>query len=90
MDFNDRRDGTLKPLASDRAEYFQGTWKYGKPNYRAYVWTKPAEGQKKGVRYEGTHITPNKNKDGIVLHGLPGGEKFSNDSVDEIGYFENK
>jgi hypothetical protein len=88
MEFNDRRDGTLKPLASDRAAYLQGTWMHGKPNVRAVVWTKPAEGQKKGVRYEGSHVSPS--KDGVTLLGGPKAKKFTNADVDEVHYYENK
>lgn len=86
--FHDRRDGSVKPLASDRAQYLQGTSMHGKGNARAYVWTKPAEGQDKGVRYEGSHVSPSKG--GLTLHGGPKAQTFSDADVAEVGYYDDK
>lgn len=81
-DFHDRRTGEVKPLASDRAEYLQGTWMHGKGDTRAAVWTK------QGVRHEGTRVSPT--KDGVTLHGGLKPQKFTNDSVDEVHYYTHK
>jgi hypothetical protein len=74
-----------KPSASDRAAALQDTWKHGHPETRAVVWTKAPEGQEKGARYEGSHVSPSKN--GLTLHGSgPKAMPFSNDAVDEVHY----
>jgi hypothetical protein len=57
---------------------------HGKGDTTAVVWTKAPEGQKQGARYEGTHVSPSEN--GIILHGGPKAQHFSNASVDEVHY----
>ncbi len=79
-----RSHSERKPLASERAKDLQNSWKHGQGDTKAVVWTKPQPGQEKGVRYEGTHVSPT--QDGLHLHGGPKAMKFSNESVDEVHY----
>jgi hypothetical protein len=77
--FHDRRP------ANKQAEYLQGTSLHGKGDTRAVVWTKPQEGQEKGARYEGSHVSPTKT--GVRLHGAPGGTMhFANEAVHSVNY----
>ena len=77
-----------KMAGSDRALYLQGTSMHGKPNTRAVIWTKPNEGQEKGVRYEGNRVTPT--KEGVLLHGGLKPQHFSDHAIDEVHYYQPK
>lgn len=81
---NARRHNETKPLGSDKAAALQNTWMHGKGDTKAVIWTKAPEGQTKGARYEGTHVSPT--KDGVILHGGAKAQTFHNSSVDEVHY----